>query len=87
MFLIAPIVAQGSAPQFVEGDLDTLSCKVLRVDCHQAKTADRDMQPIKKVRREDKRRMGLEKRKQKLPGSKGSGWRKKMDGTWVKVKE
>ena len=62
------------------GGRNTLdNCQVLRVDCHQAKTAE-DMPFIKKNRREDKRKNGTGARKALIPGSKGSGVRKGMNG-------
>jgi hypothetical protein len=74
-------------PDFLGGCNDLENCKVIRVDCHQAKTAGSDISKIVKVRREDKRRSNLTAPKKKIPGSKGSGFRRKMDGTVVKVSE
>jgi 5-methylcytosine-specific restriction endonuclease McrA len=62
-------------PDFLGGEPDLENCKVIRVDCHNAKTAA-DMERIKKVRREDKRRTGTERPKKKIPY-------RKFDGTAV----
>ena len=74
-------------PDFLGGTNDLENCEVLRIDCHQTKTYGRDMPHIVKVRRGEKKRKGLEKRKAKIPGSKGTGLRKKMNGQVVKVSE
>jgi len=74
-------------PDFLGGTTDLENCKVVRLDCHERKTAAEDLPKIKKVRREDKRKLGLERQKAKIPGSRGTGLRKKMDGTVVRVKE
>lgn len=76
-----------SLPDFLGGTNDLENCLCVRHDCHVTKTVSEDMPRIKKVRREDKRRMGHEARKQKIPGSKGTGMRKKMDGTVIRVSE
>lgn len=53
------------------------------VDSHRIKTkADRKI--TSKINRVEKRHLGLKKSGRKIPGSKGSGFRKKMDGTVVK---
>lgn len=69
------------------GDSSLENCQVIRVCCHAVKTGDLDMQHIKKARRGEKDRANLARAKRKIPGSKGSGLRKRMDGTVVKVKE
>lgn len=68
-------------PDFLGGKATLENCKVIRVDCHQAKTSEQDMPKIVKVRRETKRRTNTQAVKQKIPGSKGTGMRKRMDGT------
>ena len=66
-------------------DLD--NCMCIRRDCHAVITAKESAPKAAKVRREDKRRTGTDARKARIPGSKGSGLRKRMDGTVVRVKE
>lgn len=72
-------------PDFLGGTNDLENCKVLRVCCHQVKTYGQDMSKIVKVRRGQKDRKNLKANKSKIPGSKGTGMRKRMDGTveWV----
>ncbi|MEL8055956.1 MAG: HNH endonuclease [Pseudomonadota bacterium] len=55
-------------------------------DPHKAKTA-RDVAQRAKNGRVRKKHLGIKARKQLIPGSKGSGYRKKMDGTVVRVDE
>lgn len=74
-------------PDFLGGTNDLENCKVLRVCCHQVKTYGQDMTKIVKVRRGQKDRQNLKAKKQKIPGSKGTGLRKKLNGTVVRVSE
>lgn len=74
-------------PDFLGGKPDLENCEVLRVECHDAKTFKGDIPRIAKVRREEKRRNGLTAPKQKLPGSKGSPWKRKMNGAVVRRDE
>lgn len=53
---------------------------------HREKTAG-DVKQRAKDDRVRKKHLGIYKPKSRLPGSKGSGWRKKMDGTVVRVSE
>lgn len=74
-------------PDYSGGKNDLENCMVIRFCCHALKTKTKDMPIITKIRREDKRRKGFERRKNKIAGSKGSGFRKKMNGTVVRIKE
>lgn len=67
-------------PAKLGGDNSLENCLCVRKDHHTAKTAQEDMPRIQKVRREDKRRSGLQARKATLPGSKGSKWKRKVGG-------
>lgn len=69
-------------PAKLGGPATLANCRVVRIDCHQTKTVREDMPRIVKVRREDKRRAGLEALKRKLPGSKDSPWKAKVGGGW-----
>ena len=60
-------------PDYLGGANDLDNCKCIRVDCHQTKTAQEDMPRIKKVRREQKRRTGTDRRKAKIPYRKFNG--------------
>lgn len=72
---------------FLGGVNDLENCEVVRVACHQVKTYGHDMPKIIKARRGQKDRANLKAKKSRIPGSKGSGLRKRMDGTVVRVNE
>lgn len=69
-------------PDFLGGTNDLENCQAIRLSCHKAKTR-KDMQPIKKIRREDKRRKGLEASRATIPGSKQSKFKRKLNGETV----
>lgn len=70
------------------GGRNTLeNCMVMRVCCHRTKTNRDDMPLIVKARRVIKERKNLKPAKRKIPGSRGSGFRIKLDGTVIKVTE
>lgn len=54
--------------------------------CHRAKT-NVDVAQKSTDRRIKAKHLGIEKKKARLPGSKGSGWRKPMNGPAYRVKE
>lgn len=49
------------------GDNSLENCLCIRVDCHKAITASQSAPKAAKIRREDKRQRGLERRKKKIP--------------------
>ncbi len=63
-------------PCAIGGDNSLENCRVVNRTCHRSKTATEDMPRIKKVRRSDKKRLGLERKKKKIPY-------RKFDGTPV----
>ena len=69
------------------GDNDVSNCDVLCRGCHSLKTTREDVPAIAKSRRIRTKAAGISNRKRKIPGSKGTGLRKKMDGTVIKVDE
>lgn len=71
-------------PDFLGGKPDLENCKVLRVDCHQAKTAKQDMPRIAKARRGEKDRKNITRIKRPIAGSKASGWHKPINGPAVR---
>ncbi len=73
-------------PDYFAGMNDLDNCVAMRRSCHVAKTRD-DAKDIAKTRRILSKQRGHEARKKKIPGSKGTGIRKKMDGTVVRVEE
>ncbi len=53
------------------------------VKCHKGKTAD-DVGRIRKADRAKARHIGAKaKPRRRLPGGRDSGWKQKLDGTWV----
>ena len=56
--------------------------QLLCSECHKQKTRS-DVAVKSKIARVRKRHLGI-KKKSRFPGSKDSGWRKKMDGTVVR---
>lgn len=57
------------------------NCKVVCTACHGAKTAKEDVPRMAKADRQRAKLMDGKKSKRPMPGSKASGWRKRMDGT------
>jgi 5-methylcytosine-specific restriction endonuclease McrA len=52
--------------------------------CHKSKTAD-DIRRMRKAERQRDRHIGAKApSRNPLPGSKASGWKKKMNGEWVR---
>jgi len=82
-------IIAGNGPEYdhivaaaLGGAADLDNCAVLCRNCHGAKTAQHDIPKIAKSNRVIKRNAGIKRRKGKpMPGSKASGWRKRMDGT------
>jgi 5-methylcytosine-specific restriction enzyme A len=68
------------------GDNGPDNCQLLCGPCHAAKTAT-DQQTFAKARSVRAKHIGAKTTKHKIAGSKGSGFRKKMDGTVIVVKE
>ena len=74
-------------PDFLGGENDLENCQVIRVCCHVVKTG-LDLKHITKARRGERDRRNIKPRKSHpIPGSKGSGLRKKMNGDVIRVKE
>ena len=67
---------------FTDGKPTLENCEVLCGCCHREKTAQEDVPRMAKADRARRKIMDGEKRKSRpIPGSKASGWRKRMDGT------
>ena len=69
------------------GGNDLENCRCVRVDCHLKITASVSAPRVAKVRREKKRRKGWSAKKRLIPGSKGTGIRKPINGPAYRVKE
>jgi 5-methylcytosine-specific restriction endonuclease McrA len=87
-------ISPGTGPEYdhaipceLGGDNSLGNCVVLCIACHKAKTAKLDMPAIVKTRSVQAGYVNAKTRRNPLPGSKGSGFRKKMDGTVLWVKE
>lgn len=69
-------------PLAMGGEDDDANRKPAHVKCHRAKTTD-DAGNIAKAKRREAKHMGARPRpKRPLMGSKASGWKQKIDGTW-----
>ena len=69
-------------PDAVDGGNDLTNCKVLCVNCHGVKTNKSDKPAIAKTAAiRDKHIGAFVKSGRPLPGTKRSGWKKRMDGT------
>jgi 5-methylcytosine-specific restriction protein A len=69
-------------PQELGGESTLENCQVLCSACHDAKTFKQDIPAIAKSNRVRAKHLGAVKPKGRpIPGSKASGWRKKLDGT------
>ena len=72
-------------PSEFSGDNSLENCKVLCAACHSTKTARQDIPAIAKSTRVRNKHIGAKaKNGPAIPGSKRSGWKRKMDGTVVK---
>jgi 5-methylcytosine-specific restriction protein A len=67
-------------PDGLGGEPTLENCQVACNPCHSEKTGKQDIPRIAKVKRIRDREKGIKKRSY-FPGSKDSGWKKKMDGT------
>lgn len=65
---------------YLGGEPTLENCMVMRKRCHDAKTA-KNRPAIDKTRRGFEKRIGARKTSSTMPGSKASGWKKKMDGS------
>lgn len=71
---------------YLGGEPTVENCLVVRWDCHRLLT-DGQQPVFSKVRREEKRVTGTERKKAKIPGSKGTGWRKPLNGPAYRIDE
>ena len=72
-------------PDAMGGKPTIENCDVLCATCHSLKTATVDAPRIAKTKRQHAAHIGAKApSRNPLPGSKASGWKKKMSGEWVK---
>lgn len=69
-------------PDGLTGEPTFENCRVLCRSCHLIKTKG-DVKHIAKAKRRERKNAGIKKRSY-FPGSKDSGWKKKIDGTVVR---
>lgn len=67
-------------PDWMGGEPTLENCVVLCKVCHKQKTGKKDIPVIAKTKRLQDRRMGI-RNSSRLPGTRASGIRKRMDGT------
>lgn len=80
--LLRPVAEFDHAiPAAIGGGNDLANCVALCRRCHANKTRKRDVPQIAKSKRIAEKRAGVRKSKRPMPGSRASGWRKRMDGT------
>lgn len=70
-----------STPDYVDGPPTLDNCVVLCTPCHSLKTTTTDAPAIAKTKRIRKRQAGVKRSKKPMPGSRDSGWKRRMDGT------
>jgi len=68
------------------GANDEANLRALRYPCHRAKTALDVAQKAKEARVRNKH-LGIARKGAAIPGSKASGWKRRMDGTVVRRDE
>lgn len=69
-------------PDALGGEPVLGNCEVLCSTCHAVKTASADIPRIAKAKRQQRAHLGIRKQGRPLPGSKASGWKRRIDGTW-----
>lgn len=70
-------------PLEISGDDSDENLRPAHERCHRAKTAKVDAPAIAKCRRVAAKHSGAHKTKSTFPGSRGSKWKRKIDGTVV----
>jgi hypothetical protein len=72
-------------PDGLGGDNSLENCKLLCIKaCHDTKTHMQDNPIMQKADRVLKKTYGVSKSRNPMPGSRGSKWKRKMDGTIVR---
>lgn len=71
-------------PCAFEGKPTTDNCQVLCSACHLKKTKTEDIPRIAKSNRQRNKNIGIKKPSRPIVGSKASGWKHNMDGSWVR---
>lgn len=74
-------------PDGIGGEPTLDNCRVLCRSCHAVKTAKADVPRIAKAKRVHRKHVGIRSAGRKMPGSRGTPWRKRMDGTVERRRE
>jgi 5-methylcytosine-specific restriction endonuclease McrA len=67
-------------PDQLGGDPTLDNCQVLCTACHSVKTRTRDVPAIAKAKRQERGQL-LPRKRATIPGSRGTPWKRKIDGT------
>jgi len=67
----------------IGGEPTLENCEVLCVGCHGEKTPI-DIRAAAKIKRITRKHIGAHQTRRPMAGSKASGWRHRMDGSWEK---
>lgn len=67
-------------PDGLTGEPTLDNCVVLCVACHSTKTRTVDIPNIARAKRREAKHLGAKRSSRPMPGSKASGWRKRMNG-------
>lgn len=70
-------------PLALGGPDDLPNMRPVHVDCHKGKTRA-DAASIAKAKRMKRKHLGLTGAKARIPGSRGTKWKRKLDGTTVR---
>lgn len=76
--------AEHVIPIEISGDDSDGNLRPAHRSCHRKKTATEDAPTIAKAKRVHAKHTGAHKTRNPLPGSKGSGWKQKVGGGWVR---
>ena len=60
---------------------DDMNAKPAHRKCHRRITSEQDIPAIARAKRREANHLGAKRSRRPMPGSRASGWRKKMDGT------
>jgi 5-methylcytosine-specific restriction endonuclease McrA len=71
-------------PDALGGEPTLENCIVTCSACHSAKTRTEDVPRIAKAKRQERGYVGAKPRKAVLPGSRGSKWKRKINGATVR---
>lgn len=71
-------------PDQLGGEPALENCRVLCRACHGTKTAKRDVPTIAKAKRRERAHAGIKRASRPMPGTRASGWKRKLDGSVIR---